>query len=256
MTASGVPNSAELEPADRNFEADESVRRPVRFAPFWRDAASSSNLPVGPQQSGWLIPALLEPSATDCPEPSSGLLFRTAVNRISGLRELAHVYCGAKGDLTSTRTERVIYRAMGAPVIFAGLVMLFLSGWLARLEWIKVAKWPRTDAVLVSKDVSEVGARLVFRYQFYRRRVTGTGFVWGPRQRVESDLASWSPGTTQQIGYDPENPAEVEPMHGDISMRFYVPVAAALIGAFFLCAGTAVYRWGSPGARPSAAPSA
>ena len=51
----------------------------------------------------------------------------------------------------------------------------------------------------VSKDISMVGARLVFRYQSRGQQITGVGFRWGSEEGVRAVLESYQPGTIQKI---------------------------------------------------------
>jgi hypothetical protein len=126
--------------------------------------------------------------------------------------------------------------------MFAGLTFLCISGWLGWWTWVKLARWPRTDAMLVSKNISDVGARLVFRYYASGHRVTAVGFVWGPPASVRSALEAWTPGTTQRISYDPLNPSELEPIHGYKWGTWGGSIANALFSALFWVGGLFVYR--------------
>jgi hypothetical protein len=155
-------------------------------------------------------------------------------------------------DAGSTRAKRALCKALGVPVIFAGLVFLCMGGWLCWGTWVKLVRWPQVDATLVSKDVSEVGARLVFHYYASGHRVTGVGFVWGSPASVGSALESWVRGTTHRISYDPKEPSELEPMHDYAWGRWGGPVGSALLGAVFLFGGVFVYRgsYGNSDASP------
>lgn len=132
---------------------------------------------------------------------------------------------------------------MGVPVVFAGLFLLSLAGWLAWGQWVSVAKWPRTNAVLVSKGISSVGARLVFKYDIGGRRITGLGFRWGSDNAVRNDLRTYEPGTIQRISYDPDDPSQVETILGYSWDLFRAPIAAAAFGVLFVAGGAVVYRW-------------
>jgi|SRR5579871_5988965 len=117
---------------------------------------------------------------------------------------------GAPNRSPLTPGERITFKALGLPNIMIGVAMVSLGVWLGWKQWIKVAQWPRTNAVLVTKDISTVGARLIFRYDVGGRQFTGTGFRWGRASALESALRRYEPGTIQTISYDPEDPADVE----------------------------------------------
>lgn len=139
-------------------------------------------------------------------------------------------------------TKRLACRALGVLAMLAGLIFLCISGWLGWWTWVKLARWPRVDATLVSKNISDVGARLVFSYYAGGYRITGVGFVWGPSASVRSALESWAPGTTQRISYDPADPSEVEPIHGYIWGTWGGSIAPAMFSALFWVGGVFAYR--------------
>jgi hypothetical protein len=88
-----------------------------------------------------------------------------------------------------------------------------------------VAKWPRTNAVLIHKDISSVGGRLVFEYEVRGQRFTGVGFCWGTESLVQYALTTHGVGTTHEISYDPEDPSQIEPIQ--------IPGWARLMGPIF-----------------------
>jgi len=142
-----------------------------------------------------------------------------------------------------TRGERIVFKALGLPVILVGLALLGLAGWMAWGQWVKVARWPRTNAILISKDISSVGARLVFRYEAKAQRFTGVGFRFGSEKSVRKALAAYEPGTIQKIAYDPEDPTQVETMLSDSWKLFMGSIYASVFGIVFLVGGVIVYRW-------------
>jgi len=118
-----------------------------------------------------------------------------------------------------------------------------MAGWLAWGEWITVAHWPRTNAILISKDISSVGARLVFQYEVDGRRFTGRAFRFGSEKTVRNDLEAYEPGTIQKISYDPEDPSQVETILSYSWELFKGSISAAVFGIFFVIGGVVVYRW-------------
>jgi hypothetical protein len=142
-----------------------------------------------------------------------------------------------------TRTDRIVFRLMGALVILVGLAGLGMGGWLAHSQWARVARWPRTDALLISKDISKAGARLVFQYEAAGRQSTGVGFRWGSEKTVRAALESYQPGTVQKISYDPENPGSVETILSYSWELFFAPISATVISVLLIAGGVVVYRW-------------
>jgi hypothetical protein len=138
-----------------------------------------------------------------------------------------------------------IFKLLGVPNIVVGLIFFLLSGWMAWKAWRSVARWPQTNAVLVSKHISRAGARLMFRYPVYGRTLTGVGFRWGSEASVEHALESYIPGTVHRIAYNPLHPSEVEP---SLQFDYLVqgPIAASLFAALFIIGGWAVFRWSKP----------
>lgn len=142
-----------------------------------------------------------------------------------------------------TRNERLVYKAMGAFVILAGAVVLSIGCWLAWQGWTRVAQWPRANAILVRKDISTVGARLVFDYEVDRRHFTGVAFRWGSESAVRAALESYKPGTVHKISYDPHDPAQVDTTLNYGWELFKAPVSGLVIGLALILGGAIVYRW-------------
>jgi hypothetical protein len=127
--------------------------------------------------------------------------------------------------------------------MIAGLIFIGLGCWGAWGEWVTLSRWPRTDAVLISKEISEVSANLVFKYEAHGQLFTGTASRYGSEQNNRNHLASCKPGSTQQVSYDPNNPSDIElvlPFPWDL---FMPPISACLIGVLFIAGGVIVYRW-------------
>jgi hypothetical protein len=139
--------------------------------------------------------------------------------------------------------EQIAFKTLGLPVVFVGLVLFGLAARLAWGQWVRVARWPRTDAILMSKDISSVGARLVFQYEANGQRFTGLGFRFGSEKTVRNTLEAYEPGTVQKISYDPEDPTQVETNLSYSWELFLGPVSAAVFGVFSVVGGVAVYRW-------------
>lgn len=142
-----------------------------------------------------------------------------------------------------TRSERILFRALGLPVIITGFGVLALVGWLTGSRWIAIAKWPRTTAVLVHKDISSVGGRLVFEYEAKGLRFTGIGFCWGDEHLVRYALKKYEVGAIQTIGYDPEDSNQVEPTQIPVWARLMGPISGLMLSILFIVGGTVVYRW-------------
>jgi hypothetical protein len=142
-----------------------------------------------------------------------------------------------------TRVETITFKALGLPVVFVGLVLFGLAGWFAWSQWVKVARWPRANAILMSKEISSVGARLVFQYEAKGQRFTGLGFRFGSEETVRNALEAYDPGTIQKISYDPEDPTQVETILSYSWELFIGSISAAVFGIFFVVGGVAVYRW-------------
>jgi Protein of unknown function (DUF3592) len=143
----------------------------------------------------------------------------------------------------SSQRGGTVFKALGIPVMIAGLVFIAFGCWLAWLQWVKLSRWPQTDAVLISKEISEVGARLVLRYEVNGQRFTSIGFRFGSEQTVRNRMASIKPGTTQKISYDPTDPSVVEPILGSAWESFMGPLSSCVFGALFIAGGVIVYRW-------------
>lgn len=142
----------------------------------------------------------------------------------------------------SARTEKRVFKVYGVILILAGLSLVGISCWLAWNGWVRISRWPQTNALLVSKDLSKVGARLVFRYQVYGRALTGVGFRWGSETSVRSAMQSYTPGTIHRIAYNPEDPFEIEP-----TLQYnWSPIEFGVLMACLFVGGGAVFyrsRW-------------
>ncbi|MGA2185310.1 MAG: DUF3592 domain-containing protein [Bryobacteraceae bacterium] len=141
-----------------------------------------------------------------------------------------------------TRIERIIFRVLALGMMAVGLVFLSIGCWMARDEWIRVAQWPRTYAILVSKHISPVGARMVFHYEVGGRRFTGLGFRFGSEKEVRTALESYEPGTMQRISYDPEDHGQVETNLTYNWNLFRPAVFSATVGAACLIVGILLFR--------------
>ncbi len=114
---------------------------------------------------------------------------------------------------------------------------------MAYSQWIRVAEWPRTNGTLISKDISRVGARLIFHYYAGGRRFTGLAFRFGSEKSVRAALEFYEPGTSQMISYNPKDPGEVETILSYSWEQFKGPVVFATFGVFLMFGGVSVYRW-------------
>jgi hypothetical protein len=135
-------------------------------------------------------------------------------------------------------------------MILTGLAWLGVTSWAAWEQWVRVSQWPRANAILMSKTFSSAGARLVFHYEAEGRRFTGAGFRWGQERTMRPALESYSPGTTQKIGYDPHDPSQVETIIGYNWGLFKGSIVFAAPGLLLIAVGFAFYRrsyasWGA-----------
>jgi len=80
-------------------------------------------------------------------------------------------------------------KIMAGIVIAIGLGVVSVGFWYAKTEWSKVTEWPRTAAVLVDKEFSPVGARLIFEYDVTGGRSAGRVDRWGRKRRCEPFLS-------------------------------------------------------------------
>ncbi len=141
-----------------------------------------------------------------------------------------------------TRGESVFYRVMAVLVTAIGLIFLVLGGYLTSIQWERVMRWPHTDAVLVSKDVSSYGARLVFSFHVAGQPVTAEGVRYGPKGLLRSSLSSYEPGSIHRINYNPENPADIEPNLDFVGLA-WPPFSLLCLVTLFLGGGARIYRW-------------
>lgn len=142
-----------------------------------------------------------------------------------------------------TRTERVVFKVLGVPVILGGLVLVSFGAWSGLDEWIKLARWPRTNATLVTKEISGATARLVFRYDLRGRQLTGVAFYWGSQTMLRTSLESYEPETIHTIAYDPKDPRRVEMVPRFYGEALRLPIFEFLFGMAWAIAGVVVYRW-------------
>jgi hypothetical protein len=147
----------------------------------------------------------------------------------------------------TTSGERVGFRLLGAFVLLAGMTGLSLGSWQAWERWSSVAQWPRADAVLVRKEISTVGARLIFHYEAEGRRFTGLAFRWGSENMVRATLQEYEPGTVHRISYDPHDPSQVETILTYNWELFRAPVMFIVLNFLLIFGGVVVYRWSIAG---------
>ena len=141
------------------------------------------------------------------------------------------------------RRDRIIFKALGAPPVLVGILLLGLSGWLACQEWIRLTQWPRINATVIAKDISSAGVRVLFRYEVDGRQITGTAFREGSESAVRIAVASYEPGTTHLISYNPQDPSQVEMVTSSGWELCKGPIVASLFGITFIVAGLVVYSW-------------
>ncbi|HET7439066.1 MAG TPA: DUF3592 domain-containing protein, partial [Nitrospira sp.] len=118
-----------------------------------------------------------------------------------------------------------------------------ICGWLGRQQWLMISRWPRVNATVLSKDISTVGARLMFTYQLRGRRQYGVGFRWGSKQEVQDSLQTYKPGSIQAISYDPQDPSQVNTYLTWSWMAFRGIAYFAAFGVLFVVGGRAVWKW-------------
>ena len=141
-----------------------------------------------------------------------------------------------------TKGEKALFKTGGLLAVAIGLFFLSVSGWLAREQWTRVAQWPRVNAVLISKDISHVGARLIFQYEVRGQRLTGLGFRFGSEKNVRAALNSYKPGTLHLISYNPDDPGQIETVIGYNWELFRASICGATCGLIFVAGGAIVYR--------------
>jgi hypothetical protein len=142
----------------------------------------------------------------------------------------------------AARSEKIVFKVYGVIVILIGLTILGLSSWLAWVHWVIVPRWPQTNAVLLRKDISTAGARLVFRYPVYGLTLPGVGFRWGAEASVRTALESYTPGTIHRIAYNPEDPRQVETNLQYNWALFSGPICFAVFAAVVIGSGMLLYR--------------
>lgn len=138
-----------------------------------------------------------------------------------------------------SRSDRTLFKALGAIVVGAGLILFGLGCWLSWQQWVKVARWPRVNAVLVRKTFNNVGADLIFHYEVNSLQYFGHAFRFGSENRLRAALKSYEPGTYHVISYDPYNPLDIEAVEHSNWELFFAPI----LGLFFVAGGVWVYRW-------------
>jgi len=185
----------------------------------------------------------------------SGLAFFCAFGTYSQKRAGKSTQGTRIGEERLTRSEKITFKALALPAVLVGVVLLGLAGWLAWGQWVKVARWPRANAILISKDISSVGARLVFQYEAKGQMFTGLAFRFGSEKAVRNTLEAYEPGTVQKISYDPEDPTQVETILRYSLELFMGSIAAAVFGILFVAGGVVVYRWSYEFAAPLVNPS-
>jgi hypothetical protein len=140
-----------------------------------------------------------------------------------------------------TSGERVGFRLLVGFVLIVGLAGLSIGCWLAWDQWSRVAHWPRVDAILVRKEISTVGARLIFQYEAEGRRFRGLAFRWGSENVVRAALEGYEPGTVHRISYDPHDPSKVETILTYNWELFSAPVILIVLGFLLIFGGVVVY---------------
>ena len=142
-----------------------------------------------------------------------------------------------------SRRERAFFTVCAIIVICVGVVQICIGGWLAWEQWLMVSRWPRVQATVLSKQISEVGVRVEFSYEVDGRRQSGVGFRWGTKQEVESSLKAYEPGTIQVISYDPQDPGRVNIYLAYTWQAFRPSSVAAVLGVLFIVGGRTVWKW-------------
>lgn len=166
----------------------------------------------------------------------AGLFFSSAFETFRTRHASAEPQAAA-APVRLTRLERITFRTLGAIVTAVGLGVLGIGCMLGWDLWVKVTRWPSTNAVLVSRENLTGGANLVFRYQVGGRSYAGEAYRWG------SDTALYEPGTVHQIKYDPDDPAEIQTVGSYNWELFRAPIPALVIGLVLIAGGAVVFRW-------------
>jgi hypothetical protein len=166
---------------------------------------------------------------------TAGLAFYAAVE--SYRNKSAPVKRLSPSDIVGRKT-------IGVFQISIGLAFLVLACWVTRDQWIRLTRWPHVNAVLISKDISRGGARMIFRYEVRGYQVTGLGFRWGDEKTVRAALESYEPGTVHRISYDPEDPRRVETVISYSWESVKSEVFGIALGALIIAGG--VYNYWRP----------
>jgi hypothetical protein len=140
-----------------------------------------------------------------------------------------------------TRFDRRFFKLLGLSVIVIGLATLGVGTWVSLEEWIAVAKWPRTQAVLVREESLKTGARLTFRFKLGQQPITGIEYRWGGEEAIKK-LQSYTPGTTYTIRYDPDGP-DVSTILTYTWELFSAPITIISVALFLVIGGIVVRRW-------------
>lgn len=139
--------------------------------------------------------------------------------------------------------EQAGFRLLGVSLILVGVIGSSIGCWLTWDAWSRVARWQRVDATLVHKEISTVGARLVFRYEAEGHRFTGVAFRWVAPNAVRAVLADYELGTVHRVSYNPRDPSEVGTILTYNWELFRASVVVVLLGSLLTFGGGRVYGW-------------
>ncbi len=137
----------------------------------------------------------------------------------------------------NTAQDGMGLKIMGAIIIVFGVVFIGLGLWLGEFERFKITEWRRTTGVLVDKEFSGAGARLIFEYEVAGGRSSGRVDRWGQEAEMRAFLEPYRLGSSYGIGYNPEDPTQVDFHLGYNWDLFRVPIAIVIFGALFAAAG-------------------
>ena len=146
-----------------------------------------------------------------------------------------------------SRTEQIVFKGLGIPVVGAGLIFAGLGVYFAWEYWGRITEWPRTSAVLVREDRPSVLLRYRVDRQVYQSWSTYSGREIFARRAPEH----YPVGAGRVvICYNPHQPEEVSVIPSSDWEFFIAPAGVIAFGLAFVAAGCMVWGWHKDSYRP------